>query len=228
MMSEWQARQEIVEAGRRLSASGFAAASDGNLSARLPGGRLLVTAAGARLGDLRPEQLLVVPLRDGADGTRPRLPAHLRPTSELAMHRCAYIERPDIDAVAHAHPVMVTAFTVAGCSLEDAPLPEVILAFGSIPTAPYATPSTDAGADAIRELIRAHDVLVLDRHGALAAGRGPLDAFHKLEKLEHAARILFHARLLGRMERLPDEEAERLRSMRQRAAACAAGMEGGA
>jgi len=44
---------------------------------------------------------------------------------------------------------------------------------------------------------RDRDVVLMDRHGAVALGTSLLDAFCKLETLEHTAKILLHARTLG-------------------------------
>jgi len=216
MKSESSIRQEIVEAGRRLYAAGLVAATDGNISARLPGDHLVVTPAGSCLGDLRAEQLIVVALHTAGQRCGGLLPARRQPTSELSMHLCAYAERPEIGAVVHAHPPTVTAFTVAGRSLDQPVLPEIVLSFGAIPTAPYATPSTAEGAAVIRGLIRGHDVVVLDRHGAVAVGQDPLDAFRRIEKLEHAARVLFLAHQLGRIQTLPADEVAALTAMSRR------------
>jgi len=220
MMSEFHLRREVVAVGRRLAAARLVAATDGNISARLPGRRVLVTPAGSSLGELREDELIVVPAEEAWLPSRAeigRLPARRRPTSELPMHLCAYAERPDIGAIVHAHPPTVTAFTIAGFPLDRPVLPEVLLSIGPVPVAPYATPATEEGAICIRELIRAHDVIALDRHGAIAVGRDPLDGFRKLEKLEQAAEILWKAHLMGSVRTLPPEEVARLEGIRERA-----------
>ncbi|MFH1144148.1 MAG: class II aldolase/adducin family protein [Candidatus Eisenbacteria bacterium] len=217
MMAEFLIRRSVVEAGHRLYACGLVAATDGNISARLPGRRLLVTPAGSCLGELCAEDLIVV--TDLSLSGRPpsdHLPARRRPTSELPLHLAAYAERPDIAALVHAHPLTVTAFTVAGLTLDLPVLPEVLLSLGPIATAPYATPSTGEGARVIRGIIGAHDVIVLDRHGAIAVGTDAIDACRKMEKLEQAARILLNAHQLGRVQTLPEAEVERLNAMRLR------------
>ncbi|MCK4413333.1 MAG: class II aldolase/adducin family protein [Candidatus Eisenbacteria sp.] len=217
MKSEFLLRREIVEVGRRLYARGLVAATDGNISVRLRGDRILVTPAESCLGELRPEELIVVPSQPTPLSPRPvssLLPQRLRPTSELPMHRQAYIQRPEIGAVVHAHPPIITAFTVAGLSLAAPVLPEVAIALGPVPTAPYATPSTDAGARAIEELIRTHDAILLDRHGAITVGTNPLDAYRKLEKLEHCAQVVLAAHQLGRIQTLPPDEVARLQELK--------------
>jgi len=176
-----------------------------------------VTPAESCLGELRPEELIVVPSQPTPLSPRPvssLLPSRLRPTSELPMHRQAYIQRPEIGAVVHAHPPMITAFTVAGLSLAAPVLPEVAITLGPVPTAPYATPSTAAGARAIEELIRTHDAILLDRHGAITVGTNPLDAYRKLEKLEHGAQVVLAAHQRGRIQTLPPDEVARLQELK--------------
>jgi L-fuculose-phosphate aldolase len=51
-------------------------------------------------------------------------------------------QRPECQAVVHAHPPIATGFAVAGIPLNRAVLAEVLTTLGSIPIAEYATPST--------------------------------------------------------------------------------------
>jgi L-fuculose-phosphate aldolase len=222
MKNEWLLRREIVSVGRRLYERNLVSATDGNISARLGDG-ILVTPAGSCLGELQPQDLLYVDLTASPPLHRPSsrfaggvlcpLPAPPRPTSELPMHRAAYAVRPGIGAIVHAHPPMATALTVAGLSLAQPVLPEVVATLGSIPTASYATPSTEETADAVRELIRDHDAILLDRHGAVTVGTDPLDAFRKLEKLEQCARIVITSHALGGVRTLSPEQIARLAAL---------------
>jgi hypothetical protein len=58
-----------------------------------------------------------------------------------------------------------------------------------------------------------HDAVMMDRHGAVCVGSSLLDAFCKLETLEHTAQIMRDARTLGRVQELPAGEAVKLRTM---------------
>ena len=60
----------------------------------------------------------------------------------MLMHLEVYRQRPDVNAVVHAHPPTATGFAVAGIPLDRAVLAEVLTTLGSIPIAEYATPST--------------------------------------------------------------------------------------
>jgi len=51
----------------------------------------------------------------------------------------------------------------------------------------------------------------LSRHGAMTVGREVMDAYNKMEKLEHTARVVLAARLQGPVPPLPAAEVEKLR-----------------
>ncbi len=209
MSSEWSLRREICEIGRRVYARGLAAGTDGNLSARLSDGRCLITPSGSCLGLLDPGDLVTI------DAVGRVLTGRARASSERWMHLAAYARRPDIAAAIHAHPPTVIAFTVAGVSFSQCALPEVILAFGQIPVTAYATPGTEEGAGIVCELIERFDALVLDRHGSLTVGSSVTDAYNKLDKLEHGARVLYAARQLVGVRDLPPEEVAKLAALRE-------------
>ena len=206
---EWQHRKSIVEVGRQVHQRGLVAATDGNISVRLDRQRLLITPSGLSLGRLRPQDLCVV------DFTGRQLTGRLKVSSEHRLHLCVYDVRSDVNAVVHAHPPLANAFTFAGVSLEACVIPEVVATLGNIPTTDYATPSTDEGATVIRRLIRDHDAVLLQRHGSITVGPDLLDAYHKLEKVEHSAQVLLAARTLGHVEHLSEAEIRKLAALRQ-------------
>src|SRR5215218_860425 len=107
------ARIAIVDGGARLGARRLIAAAEGNISVRLSGDRLVVTPSGQRKDELRPGDLVVVPLQRPADGDRP-LPDGRLPTSDIAIHRRLMHARRDVSAVAHAHLPVAMALTLAG------------------------------------------------------------------------------------------------------------------
>ncbi|MEW5989429.1 MAG: class II aldolase/adducin family protein, partial [Chloroflexota bacterium] len=212
--TEHPLRQEIVRIGRLLYDKGFIAASDGNISARLGPGRLLITPSGLHKGFLQPEHLLIVD-EDGrvlAPGTAAG--RHLKPTSEMPMHLEAYRRRPDVQAVIHAHPPTTIALSIAGIPLADCLLPEVIVFLGLIPTTQYATPSSQENAQAVHDLIANHDAIVLQRHGTLTVGRDLMEAFMRLETVEQNARIGLMLAQLGVHNPLPAGEVRKLLAQR--------------
>ena len=188
---------------------GYVAANDGNVSVRLPSNRILTTPSGACKGTLSPQQLIVT------DFTGKCVSGKGKPSSEIRMHIAAYQQRPDVNAVIHAHPPISTAFSIAGVSMAQCILPEVLLSLGCVPTTDYATPTTAEGPEVIRELILHHDALILDRHGTLTVGGNLNSAYMKLERVEHAAQTTLYARQLGQVNLLSKDQVKRLFAARQ-------------
>ena len=204
-----EAGADIVRVCRRLYERGLLAGPDGNVSVRLLDGTILVTPSGMSKIDVCDEDLVMVDL-EGRSLARSR-----RPSSELQMHLRIYQRRPDIMAVVHAHPPLATGFAVAGENFVAPVLPEVILQMGGVPLLPYATPGTSALADSFEPFLDRHDAFLLANHGATTIGPTLDIANQRMESLEHAARILFTARMLGRVNELSASDAEALRLSRE-------------
>lgn len=179
------------EIGARLDRRGLIASNDGNLSVREEGDTFLVTASGSRKGYLRDEEVIRVDVEGRLRyGT-------LRPSSEVAMHLGIYRQRWDVCAIVHAHPPAATAFAVARFPLDHLALPELVSSLGKIPLAPFARPGTELLGDQVAALIGTHDAVLLANHGAVTVGPDLEEAYFRMERLEHAARILIEARHLG-------------------------------
>lgn len=208
---EFALRQEIVKVGRLMYEKGFILASDGNISARLSHGRILLTPSGLHKGMLEPDQLIIVnEAGKQVGGTR-----HLKPTSELPMHLETYRLRPDVTAVVHAHPPYAVALSIAGISMAECLLPETVVFMGTIPTTAYATPSSEENAELVRQHIVNHDGLVLQRHGSLTVGQSPMQAFMRLETLERNAFMRYLLATLGVHNPMPPADVQKLMLMRQ-------------
>ncbi len=194
---EARLRAELVETCRRLHARDLIGAGEGNVSARLGEGTFLVTPSGANKGYLAPADLVVV------DASGRVVRGTGRASTELRMHLAAFAARPDVAAIVHAHPITAVALTVAGVPPPDDLVPEAAVTLGRIAVAPFATPGTDEVPASLAPFLPDHDVLLLERHGALALGRTLFEAFDRMETLERVARVALVARLLGRCEPLP-------------------------
>lgn len=205
-------RREIVAVCRRLYERGLIAGPDGNVSVRLDDRRLLVTPAGMSKVDVGPDDLVEVTLEGE------RLRGYRKPSSEVYLHVRVYSRRPDVRAVVHAHPPAATGFAVAGEGIDARVLPEILLQMGEVPVVPYETPGTMALADQCERAIDAHDAFLMANHGAVTTGPSLLVAHQRMESLEHAARILLAARLVGRVNELSSAQVAELLSARARAA----------
>ena len=202
-------RYAIVNVGRLLYERGLIVAGDGNISARLSDELILTTPMGCCKGMLAPEDMVIVDMEGRPHGER-------RPSTELQLHLAVYRHRPDVQAVVHAHPPTAVACTMAGVRMDERLLPEAIITLGAVPTAPFALSGTPELYAAITPLLPDHNAILLSHHGALTVGRDLMQAFHRMEQVEHMAKILFMARQLGGARPLPPELLAQLDALRIR------------
>jgi len=209
-MSAAATARRIVECCRQLAARGLIAGQDGNLSVRLSPNRVLVTPAGLIKSLLKPSDIVEV------DEAGRRRRGRRNPTSELDLHLLILRRRRDVAAVVHAHPPTATGFATAGEELDAFALPELIFQIGRVPLVPYGTPGTPALGERVAPFLAEHDALLLANHGAVTLGRTLEEAWIRMESLEHAARILWTARSLGRVTPLAHAAVEQLQTLRAR------------
>jgi L-fuculose-phosphate aldolase len=211
VISPLSLRREVVAVCRRLYEGGLIAGVDGNVSVRLADDAVLVTPAGVAKVDVGPDDLVEVAL-GGA-----RRAGERAASSEVAVHLRIYRRRPDVVAVVHAHPPTATAFTLADVPFVARALPEIMFQTGDVAVVPYALSGTAALADEFEPFVADHDAFLMAHHGAVTAGPTLASAHQRMESLEHAARILFHARLLGRVSPLTDDQLRELAAARNEA-----------
>ena len=201
---ESELRRELVRFSRWVSRLGFTPGTAGNLSVRLDDRHLLVTPTGVSKALVKTPDMVIVDL-DGrlVAGSR-------RVTSEICMHLAVYRHRPDISAVLHAHPPVATGFACSGLGLEDPLCQEAIMTLGRVPLAKYATTGTDEVADSLLPFLAGHDAILLANHGAISYGTSLLDAFMKMETVEHLAQVELVAHRLGSPQPLGSSQIEKL------------------
>ena len=175
-MDEAVLRAAICAAGRRLGSRGLISAGEGNLSIRLSGSTLLTTPTGRRKDELDPKDLVVVPL-DSTAGTSPSGP---KPSSDIAIHRAIYRARVDVVAIIHAHLPASMALTLAGSAPDPLALPETAHHLPVLPVVPFGAMGSDELAARIAAAFAPGDgpapgAVLLERHGAIAAGSAPSD-----------------------------------------------------
>ncbi len=199
--------EQLITICHLLYEKGFVAATDGNVSIRLENGNFLSTRSGVNKGAVTPNDLVEV----CCEG-RP-INSDLKPSTEFGMHLYIYNQRPDVNAIVHAHPVYSTGFAAARQPLVSCIFPEVIVGLGAIPLAEYATPSTPEVAESLAPYVHQADAILLANHGVVTYGKDLIEAYYKMEKVEHSAQITFVARMLGGETILSNEDIEKLRAI---------------
>jgi len=192
-------RASLLAGGRRLGARGLISAGEGNLSARLDDGRLVITPTGLRKDELDPDDLVVIRLDHDERAARSR--SGLPPSSDLAIHLAVHAARPDISAVVHAHLPAGLSLTLAGEIPDPAALPETALLLPRLPYVPFGEMGSTELAERIAVAMTdgpepLASVVLLERHGAVSVGPDVATATDRLELLEVLCRTWRDALLL--------------------------------
>jgi L-fuculose-phosphate aldolase len=198
-------KKMICEIGRRMYQREYVAANDGNISVKVGNNLIISTPTGVSKGYMTSDMISEVNLEGNWNGIG------LEPTSELKMHLRVYKENKNVGAVVHAHPPIATAFSVAGIELIKPILIENILMLGPILIAPFAKPGTQEVPESIAPYCKKYKGVLLANHGVLTWGEDLTEAYHRLESMEHYAKILMYStKILGSNRELNREQIERL------------------
>jgi L-fuculose-phosphate aldolase len=197
-------REELVRFGKLIHEQGLVSAMDGNLSVRLDDRTVLATPTAISKGMMEPDQMVVVDMQGN------RLRGDRNVSSEIQMHLTIYHTRPDIRAVVHAHPCTATGFASAGMALDQPICSEVIISLGAVPLAEYATTGTPELSESLLPYIPDYDAILLANHGAVSYGVDLMQAYLKMEAVEHFAKIMLVTLQLGRQHLLTEDNIRKL------------------
>jgi L-fuculose-phosphate aldolase len=199
--------KEIVKTMRLLYEKSLITPTGGNVSARLSGSASFwITPSSRFKGDLNTRDLVKVTLNGKWSSRR------IKPSVETPLHSEIYRTRNDVNAIIHAHSPITLGVALAGVEIK--PLtPEGVLFVGEVPVAQFETPGTENLATAVAEMLKSHQVAVMQNHGVVAVGRTLLEAMNRLEIVEMTAQIMTVAHTWGVSPTLTAAQLEKLREL---------------
>lgn len=196
-------KRDVIETARALLHEGLVEGTAGNLSARLPDGRVVMTPSSLDYEAMEPGDLVIVSL-DGKvqEGERP-------PTSEKALHLACLKRHRDIGAVIHSHAMFASMFAIT-----RQPIPCVIEEFdiyvgGEVPVAEYRLTGSDELGDEVARWVGDRGAVLMANHGLLTVGKDVRNAHKVAALVERTAQIVWGARQLGELVPLPEETRSR-------------------
>jgi len=199
-------REEVLGYSLKMSRSGMAPATWGNVSARDPeSGIVAITPSGMEYETLTPEDICLVDL----DGNK--IDPKWKPSTETPLHLTFYRHRSDVNAIVHTHSIFATAFA---CANQEIPVVVATLASGvggRVPVAPYQPSGTEEFGLGALKAMGDRTAVLLANHGVVAVGASLKDAYTVAELVENAAKIAVYARVLGEPWEIPADEARRIR-----------------
>lgn len=199
--------QKLIEICQKVYDNKFVSALDGNISCRISDSEFLITRSAVCKGDVQESDIL----RIDSDGKL--LEGEGKLSTETKLHLFIYSRRKEINSVVHCHPVYSTAFAVNGIALDQHYFPEVVLTMGKVPLCRYGTPSTIDLTNSLEPFVDYSLAFLLQNHGAVTVGKSLDEAYFRMEKLEHTAKTLTVAKLIGEPKTLTNEQIKKLLSI---------------
>lgn len=173
-------KTNLIAIGRLLWEKDLVSGLNGNISARVEGDMILLTAHSTCLGLLHEKDILAMKL----DG---QLLEEGSVSSEKLLHTEIYKNFPEVSAVIHTH----TTFTNAYFSKHENFTPSTFEAkfyLGEVKSIEQKTPSVTEAAPVIEDL-KNNNITVLRNHGVVAMGKDLFDCFLLIQGLEEAVKI---------------------------------------
>lgn len=200
-------KQELIEYGKLAGVKNFTPGFSGNLSARCDD-KIVITATGTANGYLKEDDFAIIDFSGNVvEGIK-------KPSSEKMLHVKFYQDRPDINYILHVHSPYLTAFAAAGKEMNEDVLAEIVYCFGKIPLAKYALPGSKDLVDNTSVYFKDYDVVLMENHGVIVGDKDIQQAYLKLELCEAYAKTVICAKLLGGVKILPEEEVQKIYSLR--------------
>lgn len=176
-----EAKELVVEAGKKLVECGLIARTWGNVSARISDTQFVITPSGKPYEALTPDDIVVVNIADL------EYEGDVKPSSEKGVHANAYAIRKDVNFVIHTHQVNASVLSPTGRRVKDIPAKYAKVIGSVVPVAAYGMPGTGKLREGVSEAIRNYPQaksLIMKHHGAVCMGADFDDAFAVAEALE--------------------------------------------
>jgi ribulose-5-phosphate 4-epimerase/fuculose-1-phosphate aldolase len=177
---------------------------NGHMSCRLPGtGHILINSGKSVRSALAVEDIIEIDLDGNPVGT------DVVPPMEFHLHSAIYRARPDVNAVAHTHPLWSTLFSMTGQAVEPVTMQAAVM--GPVQTfAKTASINQRPLAEELAAALGTHRVCMLKSHGAVTVGADVIEAFVLAIYLEETARRQYLARAVGTPYVLAAAEVEKI------------------
>lgn len=198
----------LTEACHRCGELGYVTSSGGNLSVRVEENLVLITPTKTPKRYMTEEDICAVDL----EGRIVYAPEGKKPTGETPFHTRIMRLRPDIKAIVHAHPPVLTGFAIAHTDiLSKAILPEPIIEVGPILNVKYATPLSDELSENFDKVIKKSNGFLMENHGALICSTKDVrEAVEQMQMIEAMATSVVVAGCVGGVELIPGSYVKEL------------------
>jgi len=185
----------------RIYRSGMTTTSGGNISIRDDNGDIWITPSGVDKGSLTIKDIICMK-KDGS------IIGMHKPSSEYPFHKAIYEARPELNAIIHAHPPALVAFSIARQVPNTNIIPQARFICGEIGYAPYGCPGSEELGKKIAHEFKnnKYKAVIMENHGVVLGGTDMMDAYQRFETLEFCCRTIVNAGKLGKVNSLTDKQ----------------------
>jgi L-fuculose-phosphate aldolase len=177
---------------------------NGHMSCRVPGtDRILINSGKSVRSALTAEDVIEIGMDGKPVGTEVVPPMEFHILTEI------YKRRPDVNAVAHTHPVWSTLFSMAGEEVKPVTMQAAVLGPIRLFDRTASINERELGRQ-LAEALGNDRVVMLKSHGAAVVGADVIEAFVMGIYLDETARRQYMARALGPPYALTAAEVDRI------------------
>ncbi len=198
---ERKLRKEMCALIHRSYDQGLFTSTQGTFSVRLSKDSFLITPYGVDRKYIEPQDIVRIDNNWREAGKNP--------SRSVELHKLIYDEHPEINAITVAHPKHLMAFGVTRTPIDSRTIPESYIAMRNIGRVPFGTPITDRKK--ISDMLSDKSPVVLvENESVISTGKNLINAFDRLEVAEFTANTIIHAKMIGSIVMISDEEVEEI------------------
>lgn len=191
---------EIIKTALALKEYNLIALSGGNVSMRMPDGKVLVTPSGMIYDTMVDKDVLVMEL----DGTI--VEGDRRPSVDTVALLHIYNSMSRVKAIIHTHQVYATAISLVYDKVPNAVTTLANACGGEVFVAPFSSAaSLEMGKETV-DHIGDSNAVILKNHGVITVGTTLKEALYAAVYLEDAVKTFFVARSMGEPTLLTDKQ----------------------
>jgi L-fuculose-phosphate aldolase len=191
-------RKQLIDTAMAMNSSGLNQGASGNLSVRFEGG-MLITPSGMEYAGLVLDDIVWMDFDGSSRGTR-------KPSSEWRFHAAIYRQRPEADAVLHAHPVNCTTLACLGKGIPAFHYMVAVAGGKNIRCADYATFGSPELSEQLIKALEDRKACLMAHHGLTCFEKDLSRALALAIEVEHLAAVYSRILAIGEAEVLSDDE----------------------
>lgn len=175
-----QAKQQVIDAGKRLVEKGLIARTWGNVSYRLDDKSFVITPSGKPYETLTPDDIVQVSIETLEHQ------GDVKPSSEKGVHAEVYKARPEINFVIHTHQTNASVMSALANDIHYVPVEAAAVIGTTVPLAQYGLPGTKTLKQGVAAALKRPGIktLLMAHHGALCFGEDSEKTFEAAMVLE--------------------------------------------